>query len=95
MHLTVGSDSVGVDTGVSSTVEKKIDLPESWVRGLVEVQTALSLAPVELTLSSSYLADILARLESEREREGPRALVFNLRPGEKPEIEIQPWGEIH
>ena len=61
MHLTVGSDSVGVDTGVSSTVEKKIDLPESWVRGLVEVQAALSLAPVELTLSSSYLADFLAR----------------------------------
>ena len=28
LHLTVGSDSVGVDTGVSSTVEKKIDLPE-------------------------------------------------------------------
>ena len=55
----------------------------------------LYLAPVELTLSSSYLADILARLESEREREGPRALVFNLKPGEKPEIEIQPWGEIH
>ena len=95
LHLTVGSDSVGVDTGVSSTIEKKIDLPESWVRGLVEVQAALSLAPVELTLSSSYLADILARLESEREREGPRALVFNLKPGEKPEIEIQPWGEIH
>ena len=95
LHLTVGSDSVGVDTGVSSTVEKKIDLPESWVRGLVEVQAALSLAPVELTLSSSYLADILARLESEREKEGPRALVFNLTPGEKPEIEIQPWGEIY
>ncbi len=95
LHLTVGSDSVGVDTGVSSTIEKKIDLPESWVRGLVEVQAALSLAPVELTLSSSYLADILARLESEKDREGPRALVFNLKPGEKPKIEIQPWGEIH
>jgi len=62
---------VSLDTGVSSTVEKKIDLPESWVRGLVEVQGALSLAPVELRLQPSAFADVLARLDAERERQGP------------------------
>ncbi len=93
LHLTVGADSVQVDTGISSTVEKKIDLPETWVRGLVEVQAALSLAPTSLTLKASALADVLARLESEREKHGPRSLLFNLVPGELPSVTVEPWGE--
>lgn len=93
LHLTVGADSVQVDTGVSSTVEKKIDLPETWVRGLVEVQAALSLAPTSLTLRASALADVLARLESKREEHGPRSLLFTLGPGELPRVTVEPWGE--
>ena len=93
LHLTVGADSVAIDTGVSSTVEKKIDLPESWVKGLVEVQAALSLAPIELNISSSSLADVIARLESKKEKQGPRALIFDLTIGERPKVIVQPWNE--
>lgn len=95
LQLSVGADAVSLDTGVSSTVEKKIDLPESWVKGLVEVQAALSLAPVELKLRSSAFADVLARLDAQREREGPRALVFDLEPGQPARVVIQPWGDTH
>jgi len=94
LHLTVGADSVTIDTGLSSTKEKKIDLPDSWVRGLVEVQAALSLAPIELKISSSAFADVLARLDAEREKHGPRALVFELVPGEVPRIIVEPWGDV-
>jgi len=94
LHLTVGAQSVGVYTGVSSTIERKIDLPDSWVRGLTEVQAALSLAPTTITMSSSALADILATLEAEREAHGPRALVFDLIPGEPITVTIQPWGTL-
>ena len=52
LHLTVGKDAVEFDTGISNTIEKKIDLPETWTKGLVEVQAALSLAPVEINISS-------------------------------------------
>lgn len=93
LQLSVGADAVSLDTGVSSTVEKKIDLPESWVKGLVEVQAALSLAPVELRLRASAFADVLARLDAQREREGPRALLFELEPGRRPRIVVQPWGD--
>lgn len=84
---------MSLDTGVSSTVEKKIDLPESWVRGLVEVQAALSLAPVELRLDSSAFADVLAHLDAQRERQGPRALLFELEPGQPVRVVVQPWGD--
>lgn len=93
LRLSVGADAVSLDTGVSSTVEKKIDLPESWVRGLVEVQAALSLAPVELRLRASAFADVLARLDAERERQGPRALVFELETGQPARVIVQPWGD--
>ena len=93
LHLSVGADAVSLATGVSSTVEKKIDLPESWVRGLVEVQAALSLAPIELKLQASRFADVLARLDAQRERQGPRALVFELEPGHPAKVVVQPWGD--
>ena len=93
LHLCVGADAVSLETGVSSTVEKKIELPESWVRALVEVQAALSLAPVELQLDTCAFADVLARLDSQRERHGPRALVFELQPGELAKVVVQPWGD--
>lgn len=94
LRLTVGSDSVGVATDVSMLTERKIDLPDSWVRGLIEVQAALSLAPIEIELASGFVADIVASLQAERERTGPRALLFRLVPGEPVSVEIQPWGRV-
>ena len=94
LQLSVGADAVSLDTGVSSTLEKKIDLPETWVRGLVEVQAALSLAPVELRLHTSAFADVLARLDAQRERQGPRALVFELEPGQPARVVVQPWRSV-
>lgn len=94
LHLGVGTQRVSVDTGVSSAVERKIELPESWVRGLVEVQAALALAPVSFTVSAAALAEVLARLESQREKEGPRSLLFDLTPGQPPQITIEPWGDV-
>jgi hypothetical protein len=94
LHLTVGAKSVGLATEVSSIVERKIDLPETWVRGLVEVQAALALAPTTITIDSLVLADILARLEAERERHGPRSLAISLVPGAPVQITVEPWGDV-
>jgi hypothetical protein len=94
MQLTVGSGSVTVETDIGTAVERKIDLPDSWVRGLVEVQSALVFAPIDLVLSPLFIADILAILEGEKEKHGPRSLRFRLLPGEPVSIEIEPWGVV-
>ena len=94
LELTVGADAVRVETDAGAAVEKKIDLPESWVRGLVEVQSALMLVPITLQLSPAFVADLLARLESERETHGPRSLRFRLVPGQPVAVEIEPWGTV-
>jgi hypothetical protein len=94
LDLTVGAQAVQIETEVSAAVEKKIDLPESWVRGMVEVQSALMLSPVTLRLSPVFVADIVARLEAEKEKHGPRSLKFRLMPNEPVSVEIEPWGTV-
>ena len=93
LNLTVGLGAVEVATSETSVTEKKIDLPESWVRGLVEVQAALALASHECEIEAWRLADVLARLEAQKEKEGPRSLLFELTPDEPVSILIEPWNE--
>ena len=46
MSLSVGLKAVDFKTEAALVEEEKIPLPETWVRGLVEVQSVLSLAPI-------------------------------------------------
>lgn len=92
--LSVGQGGVSVQTSAGTRVEKKIDLPPSWVRGFLQVQSASALSQVSLCLSATTVAEVLRRLQARREKEGPRSLAFHLVPGQCPAIEIQPWGEV-
>lgn len=94
MSLSIGLKAVDFKTEAALVEEEKIPLPETWVRGLVEVQSVLSLAPITFEMSSDALAEIIARLQSEKEKTGPRSLVFRLTPSEPIRVEIEPWGEI-
>ena len=94
MSLTVGLKSVDFKTEAALVEEEKIPLPETWVRGLVEVQSVLALAPTTFEMSSDALAESIARLQSEKEKHGPRSLKFMLKPDKPIRIEIEPWGEV-
>jgi len=90
-YLSVGGGGVSVATGAGEHLEKKIDLPPTWVRGFLQVQSAAAFAGIDLTLSASTVAEMLAVLRRRHEDEGPRSLRFVLTPGEKPKIIIEPW----
>lgn len=90
--LQVTPQVVGMATEAGWVAEKKIDLPGGWVRGFLQVQSAAGLPGIDLQLSPATLADILTELKRKREDKGPRSLRFNLQPGEKPGITIEPWG---
>ena len=94
LHLQVGLNAVDFKTEAAVVAEEKIPLPETWVRGLVEVQSVLALAPTVFEMSADALAEIISRLLSEKEKHGPRSLVFRLSPEEPVRVEIEPWGEI-
>ena len=92
LTLKVGQDSVKISTELASRVEKKIDLPESWVKGFLEVQSASALPTLSLNLTPATVSDLLVILENHKDNVSPKALKFILEPNKKPEIEIEPWG---
>lgn len=94
LSLEVGLNAVDFKTEAAVVEEEKIPLPETWVRGLVEVQSVLALAPTVFELSSDALAEVISRLLSEKEKHGPRSLVFRLTPEAPVKVEIEPWGEV-
>ncbi len=92
--LHVGPLAVGLETAAGSVVEKKIDLPPTWVRGFLQVQSAATLPGVEARFSASTVADVLSVIRRRHEDRGPRSLRFVLAPGEHPQIVVEPWGVV-
>jgi hypothetical protein len=89
--LQIGAGEISLATHAGEAVEKKIDLPPSWVRGFLQVQSAAASPAVNLTLSPGTLAQVLSVLRREREDRGPRSLRFRMAPGEHPLIQVDPW----
>ncbi len=89
--LKVAQEQVQMSTSAGARLEKKIDLPESWLSGFLQVQSASSLDGRELKLSASTLREIIGVLESKKAKKGPRSIRFELRPGQCPVIILDPW----
>jgi len=71
--------------------EVKIDLPESWVRGFLQVSSAMTLDAKRVVLHPMDLWNLCFTLRQRREKHGPRSLRFILRPGEPVRILVEPW----
>ena len=78
--LEIGGGGVAVSTSAGTQFEKKIDLPPSWVRGFLQVQSASSLPGETVILSAATVSEILLALRQRREKGGPRSLRFKLAP---------------
>ena len=81
-----------VQTGEDDSYkEVKIDLPDSWVRGFLQVSTTMTMDQVTFDLHPSDLANFLFILKRNRERHGPRSIRYILNPGEPVEAVFEPW----
>jgi len=71
--------------------EEKIDLPEGWLRGFFRMQASLGLPATRVDLSPGAVYSLIAFLVRNREKEGPRAVRFELMPGAAPRLVLEPW----
>ncbi|MEW6351862.1 MAG: metal-binding protein [Thermodesulfobacteriota bacterium] len=71
--------------------EEKIELPGGWLRGFMQIQAAMGMPMRKVPLSVDAVYSLLAWLKRHREKSGPRAVRFNLLPGEAPEMVLEPW----
>ncbi len=77
--------------GAADYHEEKIDLPPSWLRGFMQLQAAMSVTTRRVSVSREGLYNLLAYLKRHRTRTSPRAVRFELTPGQPVQIVLEPW----
>lgn len=85
-----------VDFEATSTAKgqergESVDVPWGWLRGLLQVQSAATLPAAKLTLAPIDLYNLLFVLRTRKAKTSPRGLRFELVPGARPRIIVEPW----
>ena len=71
--------------------EEKIDLPDSWVRGFLQVSSAMTLPTISFDLQPMDVHNLCFVLRRHREKVGPRSMRYILKPGQPVKIVFEPW----
>jgi hypothetical protein len=78
-------------TREESYKEVKIDVPASWVRGFLQVSSAMSIPATSFYLHPMDVYNICFMLRRYKEKEGPRSIRWILKPGEPVKLIFEPW----
>lgn len=92
-RLTIGREAVSLATGdAKPTVEKTIQIPDSWLRGFLQVQSAATLPTTVVTIAAIDLYNTLRQLRMHADKKGGgRGVRIELVPGEPPRLVLEPW----
>ncbi len=71
--------------------EEKIDLPDGWLHGFMQLQSAMGIPMRRVPLSVSAVYSLLAYLKRHKARTSPRAIRFELADGKAPRLVLEPW----
>ena len=95
-RIAIGHDGVKVAHDTRKEIlEKKIQIPDSWLRGFLQVQSAATLPFDHVRLAPMDLYNVLRHLRMNGDRKGKkRGLRFELIPAEKPRIVAEPWETV-
>ena len=99
--LSVGGDDassgdVALETeGQPEVLEKQIRLPDTWIRGFLQVQSASTLPETHFSIAPIDLYNVLRQLRMHADIKGkPRGIRVELVPGEAPRMVLEPWEEV-
>ncbi|WP_428264390.1 hypothetical protein [Haliangium sp.] len=71
--------------------ERELRVPYRWVRALGQVQAASTLPAAVCELAPVDLYNVLLSLRLRRAKKSPRALRYELVPGQRPRLVLEPW----
>lgn len=94
VRLKLSPDAVELESD-RVVVEKKVPVPDSWLRGFLQVASSADLARATVPLAPIELYNLLRtlRLNADRKRQG-RAIRVELVPGEAPRLVLEPWETV-
>lgn len=91
-HFNIDPSGFDVQTtNEESYKEVKIDVPASWVRGFLQVSSAMTIPAVTFTLHPMDVYNICFTLRRQREKEGPRSIRWIVKPNEPIRLIFEPW----
>ncbi len=100
-RLTIGPSGLESETaapvaGLAPSIvrEKRIALPAGWLAGFLQVHALMSMGLTRLRLATIDAYSILRALSMRRAKVSPRALRWELRPGERVKVVIEPWETV-
>jgi predicted DNA-binding WGR domain protein len=95
-RLSIAREAVKLATSAGGEVlEKKVRVPDSWLRGFLQVQSAAALPRDVFHLEPMDLYNVLRYLRMHGDRKGQRrGLRIELIPGEIPRMVLEPWETV-
>lgn len=95
-RIAIGSDAVSVSTDPNQQViEKQIQIPDSWLRGFLQVQSAANLPFDHFRLAPIDVYNALRHLRMHADvKNKRRGLRFELVPAQTPRIVLEPWEAV-
>lgn len=90
--LRVGAQGFEVKTkGAGGRFEQKVELPDSWVRGFLQVSSAMAMPGTRITVRPADLLAAIRFLRYTKAKVSPRALRYEFKPGEEAQLVLEPW----
>jgi hypothetical protein len=90
--LRIGAEGFEIKThGAGGRFEQKVDLPDAWVRGFLQVSGAMAMPGTRLTAKPADLLAAIRFLRYTKSKLSPRALRYEFMPGEDARIVLEPW----
>ncbi|WP_435020869.1 SWIM zinc finger family protein [Tundrisphaera sp. TA3] len=95
-RLAIGSEGVRfATTAAGEVLEKQVRVPDSWLRGFLQVQSSAALPRERFALAPIDVYNALRHLRMHADRKGQRrGLRIELVPGEAPRLVLEPWNEV-
>lgn len=94
-ELSIAKEAVQVSTEGTSTLEKQIKLPDSWLRGFLQVQSAMMMPTDSFSIAPMDLYNVLRTLRLHADEKGKRrGLRVELIPNELPNLILEPWQTV-
>ncbi|MBD3254698.1 MAG: hypothetical protein GF383_06375, partial [Candidatus Lokiarchaeota archaeon] len=92
VELSINPEGFTIDSGIMPEyLEKKIDLPETWIKGFNQVSAAACLEGIDIELNPIDMYDICSFLRRHKARKSPRDMRWILKPNKRIKIILEPW----
>ncbi|MEA3212949.1 MAG: hypothetical protein QOE70_6006 [Chthoniobacter sp.] len=90
--MRVGAEGFEVQTrGAGGRFQQKVDLPDPWVRGFLQLQGAMAMPGTRLSVRPVDLLSAIRFLRYTKAKLSPRSLRYEMQPGEDARIVLEPW----